>query len=210
MIAAAPIRKLPQVVADAIAAGEVIERPASVVKELVENALDADATRIDISIEGGGLVRIAVADDGNGIAADELELAVERHATSKIAVADDLAGVRTLGFRGEALASIAAVSELRLTTRARGATGGATLHVRGGEVLSRYRCGQRAGDPRRSLRAVRGVTCAASISALGRDRGRRRGSRRRRPGDDSPGGRLHLHQRRAHGACGPREGRFAR
>ena len=137
MIAAAPIRRLPQVVADAIAAGEVIERPASVVKELVENALDADATRINITIEGGGLVRIAVADDGNGIAADELALAVERHATSKIAVADDLTRVLTLGFRGEALASIAAVSELRLTTRARGATGGTTLHVRSGEVLSR-------------------------------------------------------------------------
>jgi DNA mismatch repair protein MutL len=137
VIAAPPIRRLPQVVADAIAAGEVIERPASVVKELVENALDADATRIDIAIEGGGLVRIAVADDGNGIAADELELAVERHATSKIAVADDLARVLTLGFRGEALASIAAVSELRLTTRARGATGCATMHVRSGEVLSR-------------------------------------------------------------------------
>ncbi|MGA8667569.1 MAG: DNA mismatch repair endonuclease MutL, partial [Candidatus Dormiibacterota bacterium] len=115
MIAAAPIRRLPQVVADAIAAGEVIERPASVLKELVENALDADATRIDIAIEGGGLVRIEVADDGAGIASDDLELAVERHATSKIAVADDLAQVRTLGFRGEALASIAAVSELRLT-----------------------------------------------------------------------------------------------
>jgi DNA mismatch repair protein MutL len=137
MIAAAPIRRLPQVVADAIAAGEVIERPASVLKELVENALDSDATRIDIAIEGGGLVRIAVADDGTGIATDDLELAVERHATSKIAVADDLAEVRTLGFRGEALASIAAVSELRLTTRTRGATGGAALHLRSGDVLSR-------------------------------------------------------------------------
>ena len=137
MIAAAPIRRLPQVVADAIAAGEVIERPASVLKELVENALDADASRIDIVIEGGGLVRIVVADDGTGIAADDLGLAVERHATSKIAVARDIAGVRTLGFRGEALASIAAVSELRLTTRSRGSTGGASLHVRNGEVLSR-------------------------------------------------------------------------
>ena len=137
MITAAPILRLPQVVADAIAAGEVIERPASVLKELVENALDAGATRIDIAIEGGGLVRIVVADDGTGMAADDLELAVERHATSKIAAAEDITRVRTLGFRGEALASIAAVSELRLTTRTRGSTGGACLHLRNGEVLSR-------------------------------------------------------------------------
>ena len=137
MIAAAPIRKLAQVVADAIAAGEVIERPASVLKELVENALDAGASRIDIAIEGGGLVRILVADDGAGIAEDDLELAVERHATSKIAVADDITRVQTLGFRGEALASVAAVSELRLTTRTRGSAGGATLHVRSGHVVSR-------------------------------------------------------------------------
>jgi DNA mismatch repair protein MutL len=144
MIAAAPIRRLPQVVADAIAAGEVIERPASVVKELVENALDADATRIDIIVEGGGLVRIAVVDDGTGIEHDDLELAVERHATSKIASAGDIARVGTLGFRGEALASIAAVSELRLTTRPRGSQAAATLHVRHGEVLDH---GVAAGPP---------------------------------------------------------------
>jgi DNA mismatch repair protein MutL len=144
MIAAAPIRRLPQVVADAIAAGEVIERPASVVKELVENALDAGATRIDIIVEGGGLVRIAVVDDGTGIERDDLELAVERHATSKIASAGDIARVGTLGFRGEALASIAAVSELRLTTRPRGSQAAATLRVRHGEVLDR---GVAAGPP---------------------------------------------------------------
>jgi DNA mismatch repair protein MutL len=137
VIAVSPIRRLPQVVADAIAAGEVIERPASVLKELVENALDAGAGRIDIAIEGGGLVRIVVADDGAGIAADDLELAVERHATSKIALADDITRVRTLGFRGEALASIAAVSELRLTTRTRDTIGGSELRVRHGELLSR-------------------------------------------------------------------------
>jgi DNA mismatch repair protein MutL len=137
MIAAAPIRRLPQVVADAIAAGEVIERPASVVKELVENALDAGATRIDILIEGGGLVRIAVVDDGSGIDADDLELAVERHATSKIASAADIARVGTLGFRGEALASISAVSELRMTTRPMRAERAMSLHVRHGKVLER-------------------------------------------------------------------------
>jgi DNA mismatch repair protein MutL len=144
MIATAPIRRLPQVVADAIAAGEVIERPASVVKELVENALDAGATRVDISVEGGGLVSIAVVDDGSGIEPGDLDLAVERHATSKIASASDIARVETLGFRGEALASIAAVSELRLTTRTPGADGAAVLHVRAGEVIDR---GAAAGAP---------------------------------------------------------------
>ncbi|HVC03387.1 MAG TPA: DNA mismatch repair endonuclease MutL [Candidatus Acidoferrales bacterium] len=145
MITSAPIHRLPQVVADAIAAGEVIERPASVVKELVENALDAGATRIDISIEGGGLVRIAVVDDGSGIAAADLELAVERHATSKIAEASDIARVGSLGFRGEALASIAAVSDLRLTTRTAASAGAATLRIRDGVLLERGVAASAAG-----------------------------------------------------------------
>ena len=194
MIAVAPIRRLPQVVADAIAAGEVIERPASVLKELVENALDAGARRIDVSIEGGGLVRIVVADDGAGIADDDLELAVERHATSKIAVADDIARVRTLGFRGEALASIAAVSELRITTRTREQIGGSesARSPRGTAVPRRRR--ERSRDTRGGLRAVRGVACSTAFPPLGRDRGQRRCSRRRRPRDHTPRGVVHLHQ----------------
>ena len=133
MITAPRIARLPQVVADSIAAGEVIERPAAVVKELAENALDAGATHIHVAIEGGGLVRIEVTDDGAGIAADDIGLAVARHATSKIERVEDLARVRTLGFRGEALASIAAVSDLRLVSRQRGGDAGVRLRVRCGE-----------------------------------------------------------------------------
>ncbi len=127
-----PVRQLPENVVNRIAAGEVIERPASVVKELAENAIDAGATRVEVVISGGGRELIRVSDDGAGMNAEDLALSVERHATSKLD-SEDLLNISTLGFRGEALPSIGAAARLSIASRARGAANALEIRVEGGE-----------------------------------------------------------------------------
>jgi len=133
-----PIRRLPPETVNRIAAGEVVERPASAIKELVDNAIDAGATRIEVEAHGGGLTRILVADDGMGLSAEELPIAIERHATSKLAPdADglwDLLRIHTMGFRGEALPSIGSVARLTISSRAKGASDAHSILVEGGQV----------------------------------------------------------------------------
>jgi DNA mismatch repair protein MutL len=140
-----PIHILPPEVASQIAAGEVVERPASVVKELIENSLDAGASFISIISEGGGQKLLEVADDGAGISSDELPLSLERHATSKLFSAEDLLRIQTLGFRGEALASIGSISSLTITSRPRDSAAGERIKVEGGHIVERTTTGSPPG-----------------------------------------------------------------
>src|ERR1700692_1181609 len=138
------IHVLPERVANQIAAGEVVERPASVVKELLENSLDAGSTSIRVEIENGGRRLIRIADDGCGMLRDDALLAFERHATSKLHDVKDLDEIATLGFRGEALPSIGSVSRLLLETRSADETTGSRVEVAGGKIL---RCDEIAASP---------------------------------------------------------------
>ena len=141
----ARIRILPEDVANKIAAGEVVERPASVVKELMENAIDAGASRIDVVVTAGGRRLISVADDGCGMGRDDALLAPERQATSKLRTAEDLSGIATMGFRGEALPSIASVSRFTLRTRRREDEAGTEVEIHGGTMVAVRDCGAAPG-----------------------------------------------------------------
>src|ERR1700722_13613274 len=135
------IRQLPPAVINQIAAGEVVERPSSVVKELLENTIDAGATRIDLTVERGGKDLVRVADNGLGMSPEDLVLAFQPHATSKLVEADDLYRIHTLGFRGEALAAIAEISKVRCQTRQAGAGEGSELSIEGGTSGPVKTCG---------------------------------------------------------------------
>ena len=133
------IKELDQSVIDKIAAGEVVERPASVIKELTENAIDAGATAISVEIEGGGIDLIRVTDNGSGIPEDQIETAFLRHATSKLRTAEELSSIGSLGFRGEALSSIAAVSKVEVFTKTEDEIAGCHYIIEGGKEVEKDR-----------------------------------------------------------------------
>ena len=191
-----PVRQLSETIVNRIAAGEVVERPASVVKELVENALDAGARRIDVLTDGGGRRLIRVTDDGAGMTRADLELAVERHATSKLD-GDDLLAIDTLGFRGEALPSIGAVARLTITTRHDERTACLDAQRRCRREI-RHQTGR--AQPRHQRRGARSVLRDAGAAEIPQDRPQRGGSGARSgaaAGHEPARCRLHARRRRA-------------
>ena len=189
-----PVRQLPEQVVNRIAAGEVVERPASVVKELVENAIDAGASRIDIFTDGGGRRRIGITDDGSGMTHADLALAVDRHATSKLDD-EDLLRIRTLGFRGEALPSIGAVAQLGITTRHASEPHAWSLSVEGGVKSRDHAGGAVARHPRRGQRSVLRDAGAAEIPQDRPHRGRSDPRSGAAAGDGAARHRLHAGRR---------------
>src|SRR5438270_2281606 len=167
----ARIAVLPSAVADQIAAGEVVERPASVVKELVENAFDAGATTIDIAIEDGGRQSIRVSDDGHGMSRDDAVLSIERHATSKIRLAKDLVGVRSFGFRGEALAAICSVSHLDIETASDDGEG-TLVRAANGSIVEVSAIARRRGTTMRVARLFSNAPARLKFLRGGRSEGR--------------------------------------
>ena len=195
------IRRLPQDVAAKIAAGEVVERPAAVVKELVENAIDAGARQIRVDLMGGGLDLIRVTDDGAGLARDDLPLAFARHATSKIGALDDLERITTLGFRGEALASVAAVSSVTLVSRPAEAEIGAQITVNEGVASDVTSTGATRGTSVTRARPLRLRSRAAQVPQDARDRDRALHAARRAVRAGLSGDTLRRNQRGTPGAA---------
>ena len=192
------VRILPEILSNKIAAGEVVERPASVVKELVENALDAGATRILIDVEQGGQAMVRVADNGSGMLRDDALLAIERYATSKIATDEDLFRIRTLGFRGEALPSIAAVSRFSLVTREAAADSGTEVVIEGGKLVSAAETGAAPGTMVTVRAALLQHARPAQVSQGHRDRDGPHLRHRRRHGARLAAGPVPAHPQRAH------------
>ena len=187
-----PIRVLDAATVGRIAAGEVVERPSSVVKELMENAIDAGATAVTVEIKGGGIDYLRVTDNGCGIEPNQVRLAFENHATSKLQSADQLDDIRTLGFRGEALPSIASVSHVEMTTRVKGGETGVRLNIDGGQDLR-----------------VKEIGCPEGTTIVMRDQQRRGRLPQLRRRQAAPCGvrRVRQADRRADGGAGRQRGR---